>query len=272
MEKRSGRAHHTTTTTTTKKERNSSAAAISKEGGVTTAAGVDSRSSSNSSKLEKNVVHHPDSTSGDHSPVQQPTTPVAASSGGGADTPGPKSEDSLSIKSSDSVTTSGEYEIVPEAPSPAEELADGSGGALAGHRLGRDPIRSTEANGCGRSDGGGDIGADLAECIADDGEQEKRGAGEGGCKEEAAGEGVSKRPEGKKLTAISPILNIEGSGNMMDLEKNMNEVIHELEEERTLSGASDPSASNKGKEEIERERESKVFLALYWKARDPCHV
>ncbi|XP_040156814.1 rab GTPase-activating protein 1 isoform X2 [Anopheles arabiensis] len=244
MEKRSGRAHHTTTTTTTKKERNSSAATISKEGGVTSAAGVDSRSSS-SSKLEKNVVHHPDSTSGDHSPVQQPTTPVAASSGGGADTPGPKSEDSLSIKSSDSVTTSGEYEIVPEAPSPAEELADGSGGALAGHRLGRDPIRSTEANGCGRSDGGGDIGADLAECIADDGEQEKRGAGEGGCKEEAAGEGVSKRPEGKKLTAISPILNIEGSGNMMDLEKNMNEVIHELEEERTLSGASDPSASNK---------------------------
>uniref|UniRef100_A0A182PRB4 Rab-GAP TBC domain-containing protein n=1 Tax=Anopheles epiroticus TaxID=199890 RepID=A0A182PRB4_9DIPT len=150
---------------------------------------------------------------------------LAATSGTDTPSPGPKSEDSLSIKSSDSVTTSGEYEIVPEAPSPGEDLVDG----VVGHRLGREPIRNTEANGSG----GSDIGADLAECIADDGGEVKESEG-------------NKRPEGlKKLTAISPILNIEGNGNMMDLEKNMNEVIHELEEERTLSGASDPSASNK---------------------------
>uniref|UniRef100_A0A182JVN4 Rab-GAP TBC domain-containing protein n=1 Tax=Anopheles christyi TaxID=43041 RepID=A0A182JVN4_9DIPT len=234
MEKQSGRAHHSSTTTgeavATNKERNTSA--ISKEGGVTSV-GVNS-SSSSSSKLEKSVIH-PDSTSGNggggYSPVQLEQPPAAAASSGSNTPLGPKSEDSLSIKSSDSVTTSGEYEIVPEVPSPGEDLVDGS--VVVGHRLVRDPIRSTESNG----NAGGDIGADLAECIADDGEFEKQGGKEK--------EGVSKRPEDKKLSAISPILNIEGSGNMMDLEKNMNEVIHELEEERTLSGASDPSASNK---------------------------
>uniref|UniRef100_A0A182NKJ8 Rab-GAP TBC domain-containing protein n=1 Tax=Anopheles dirus TaxID=7168 RepID=A0A182NKJ8_9DIPT len=171
---------------------------------------------------------HPDSTSGNSggaSPVGQLVDTSL----------GPKSEDSLSIKSSDSVTTSGEYEIVPEAPSPGEDHPD-DGGAIRNQPLGgdgeRDPVRSTAANGNPASD----IGADLAECIADDGVPTEQ--------KDAAGK--KQRPaEGKKLTAISPILNIEGNGNMMDLEKNMNEVIHELEEERTLSGASDPSTSNK---------------------------
>ncbi|XP_058123223.1 rab GTPase-activating protein 1 [Anopheles ziemanni] len=151
---------------------------------------------------------------------------------------GQKSEDSLSIKSSDSVTTSGEYEIVPEAPVQGQ---DPSGRVLdepSAPSSTRDPIRCA-LNGSAGSD---DIGADLAECIAD----------EGLGKKDSVGPSPSNRVEGEdtnvkvpvKVEAISPILNIEGNGNMMDLEKNMNEVIHELEEERTLSGATDPISSN----------------------------
>uniref|UniRef100_A0A182XYL0 Rab-GAP TBC domain-containing protein n=1 Tax=Anopheles stephensi TaxID=30069 RepID=A0A182XYL0_ANOST len=227
MEQQSGRAKNTSSSSktigepTTKKPLTASGAgaAASVERGVT---GVDS------TVPEKNT--HPDSTSGTGgvSPVQLLEPSQLGTT---------KSEDSLSIKSSDSVTTSGEYEIVPEAPSLGEDLVDGGGGvrdASASKQPGSEPIRSTAANG----NPGGDIGADLAECIADDGELGDRATEEK--------EPVKKRPaEGKKLTAISPILNIEGNGNMMDLEKNMNEVIHELEEERTLSGASEPSSSNK---------------------------
>ncbi|XP_050073438.1 rab GTPase-activating protein 1 [Anopheles maculipalpis] len=216
MEKQSGRAKNKSSSSTTigeattEKLHTASVAGASVEGGVT---GTDS-----STVSKKNT--HPDSTSGNLSPVQllqsADTSPQLGTT---------KSEDSLSIKSSDSVTTSGEYEIVPEAPSLGEDLVD----APASVQFGSEPIRSTAANG----NPGGDIGADLAECIADDGESGEK-------------ESVKKRAvEAKKLTAISPILNIEGNGNMMDLEKNMNEVIHELEEERTLSGASEPSSSNK---------------------------
>ncbi|XP_049297656.1 rab GTPase-activating protein 1 isoform X1 [Anopheles funestus] len=202
------------------KQNVTASAASKQEGGVT---GADA----NSTKPEKNT--HPDSTSGNGgaSPVQL----VEPSAVGTTDpTVAPKSEDSLSIKSSDSVTTSGEYEIVPEAPSPGEDLVD-SGVTPRPKQLASEPIRNTEPDG----NAGSDIGADLAECIADAGEAEgKEGK-----------ETAKKRTEGKKLSAISPILNIEGNGNMMDLEKNMNEVIHELDEERTLSGASEPSSSNK---------------------------
>ncbi|XP_052896058.1 rab GTPase-activating protein 1-like isoform X1 [Anopheles moucheti] len=225
MEKQSGWANNSSSSTpigesTTKND--VAAASVSKKEGGVTSAGVDISSS------EKHT--NPDSTSGNGgaSPVQ-----LEPSASGTTDSPslGPKSEDSLSIKSSDSVTTSGEYEIVPEAPSIGEDLVDSGVTTSHSKQLGSEPIRNTEANG----NPGGDIGADLAECIADDGELEaKQGK-----------EPAKKRSEGKKLTAISPILNIEGNGNMMDLEKNMNEVIHELEEERTLSGASDPSSSNK---------------------------
>ncbi|XP_053674762.1 rab GTPase-activating protein 1 [Anopheles nili] len=150
------------------------------------------------------------SGSGGNSPVQ--LEPSSADTSAGL-----KSEDSLSIKSSDSVTTSGEYEIVPEAPALGEDLPDGEvNGRSPGCPDEREPVRTA-----------GDIGADLAECIADAEGKEPGNAA------------------GKKLDAISPILNIEGNGNIMDLEKNMNEVIHELEEERTLSGASDASSSNK---------------------------
>ncbi|XP_035792291.1 rab GTPase-activating protein 1-like [Anopheles albimanus] len=126
---------------------------------------------------------------------------------------GSKSDDNLSIKSSDSVTTSGEYEIVPEAP--LETLLDAA--TASG-----EPEQEVASN-----------IADLAECIAEGG---KVGGGNSG--------GASSSTKVLK-TAISPILNIEGDGNMMDLEKNMNEVIHELDEERTLSGATDPSSSEK---------------------------
>uniref|UniRef100_A0A182SLK8 Uncharacterized protein n=1 Tax=Anopheles maculatus TaxID=74869 RepID=A0A182SLK8_9DIPT len=225
MEKQSGRAKNSSSSTTfrestTKKPLTAAIAAVGAEGGVT---GVDS------TVPETNT--HPDSTSGDGgvSPDQllEPGDPSQLGT--------TKSEDSLSIKSSDSVTTSGEYEIVPEAPSLGEDLVDGAGDHTPpSKQTGSEPIRSTAANG----NPGGDIGADLAECIADDGEP--------GQSKEDEQETVKKRPaEGKKLTAISPILNIEGNGNMMDLEKNMNEVIHELEEDRTLSGASEPSSSNK---------------------------
>uniref|UniRef100_A0A182WJI3 Rab-GAP TBC domain-containing protein n=1 Tax=Anopheles minimus TaxID=112268 RepID=A0A182WJI3_9DIPT len=223
MEKQSGWANNSSSSTPTGEgtTKNNLVAFASKQEGGVTSASVDSL------KSEKNT--HPDTASGNFgaSPVQL-DPPVS----GTADIPlGPKSEDSLSIKSSDSVTTSGEYEIVPEAPSLGEDLVDGGGGPRT-KQLGSEPIRSTEANG----NPGGDIGADLAECIADDGELEGKEAKEPAKKRTA---------EGKKLTAISPILNIEGNGNIMDLEKNMNEVIHELEEERTLSGASEPSSSNK---------------------------
>uniref|UniRef100_A0A182QBR8 Rab-GAP TBC domain-containing protein n=1 Tax=Anopheles farauti TaxID=69004 RepID=A0A182QBR8_9DIPT len=194
----------------------------SKGGGAIPCAGIEEIKSSDKPSV------HPDSTSGIGGGVTPDTQLVDTSLG-------PKSEDSLSIKSSDSVTTSGEYEIVPEAPSPGEDLPDS--GVTRSPPLGdRDcegePIRSTTANG----NSAGDIGADLAECIADDGVPTEQ---------KDALIRKQRAAEGKKLSAISPILNIEGNGNMMDLEKNMNEVIHELEEERTLSGASDPSSSNK---------------------------
>jgi len=67
-------------------------------------------------------------------------------------------DDNLSIKSSDSVTTSGEYEIVPESPA-LDALVDVKSG-------------------------------------------------------------------------VSPTLNIANNGNMNDLEQNLNEVIHELDEHK----------------------------------------
>uniref|UniRef100_A0A182IM58 Rab-GAP TBC domain-containing protein n=1 Tax=Anopheles atroparvus TaxID=41427 RepID=A0A182IM58_ANOAO len=149
---------------------------------------------------------------------------------------GLKSDDSLSIKSSDSVTTSGEYEIVPEAPANPEQDHPSSGRVREKEDtcgpVRRDPIRC-EVN--------GSVGADLAECIADEGLGKKDTLGPSSNRASVVGGGS---PAVGKVEAISPILNIEGNGNIMDLEKNMNEVIHELEEERTLSGATDPSSSN----------------------------
>ncbi|XP_050090217.1 rab GTPase-activating protein 1-like isoform X1 [Anopheles aquasalis] len=145
-------------------------------------------------------------------PAATTTTPAVVGDASSPSSPpsalGSKSDDNLSIKSSDSVTTSGEYEIVPEAP--LETLLDA---ATEGPERSEQEVASNIA--------------DLAECIA-----EGKVGGSGGTSK------VLK-------TAISPILNIEGDGNMMDLEKNMNEVIHELDEERTLSGATDPSSSEK---------------------------
>lgn len=149
---------------------------------------------------------------------QHPVTPTTL--------PKPATEDNLSIKSSDSVTTSGEYEIVPEAPS-LSDVVDGTlpspimnivktttSGAKKSQTQ-QEPIRGepkqpSELN--------------LDECLADE-------------------EVVA---PGQKLDAISPILNIEGNGNELDLEKNMDEVIHELEEERTLSASDGGSGGEPG--------------------------
>lgn len=143
--------------------------------------------------------------------------------------PKPATDDNLSIKSSDSVTTSGEYEIVPEAPS----LSDVVDGTLpspimnivktTSTRKPQEPIREpkqpSELN--------------LDECLGDDEDDEDD--------DQLVVPPVAGAQ--KKLDAISPILNIEGNGNVLDLEKNMDEVIHELEEERTLSASDDGEQS-----------------------------
>ncbi|XP_058066260.1 rab GTPase-activating protein 1-like [Anopheles bellator] len=185
------------------------------------------------------AISSPDSA-GDTSP-SQPDPDTAAVTPTVA-TLGPKSDDNLSIKSSDSVTTSGEYEIVPEAPLDA--LLDGTDESDRGPTSGRskngappDPVRSA-------ADGESQI-ADLAECIAEDKVEDGAGLTVTADTPHSPFPGHLRSHAGAAKTAISPILNIEGNGNMMDLEKNMNEVIHELDEERTLSGATDPSSSDK---------------------------
>ncbi|XP_049541657.1 rab GTPase-activating protein 1-like [Anopheles darlingi] len=172
--------------------------------------------SSSSGQDTKNARETPDRPVTNSSPPAA-TTPLVgdASSPSSTSVLGSKSDDNLSIKSSDSVTTSGEYEIVPEAP--LETLLDAATEGVG--RSSGEPEQDTASN-----------IADLAECIA----------------EWKIGGTVPSSSSSKVLkAAISPILNIEGDGNMMDLEKNMNEVIHELDEERTLSGATDPSSSDK---------------------------
>ncbi|XP_055630348.1 rab GTPase-activating protein 1-like isoform X2 [Toxorhynchites rutilus septentrionalis] len=160
-------------------------------------------------------------------PTEAITIPTVRPEASGQVNPGQKADDNLSIKSSDSVTTSGEYEIVPEAPmfsvaldgtpsSPVLDIAH-VGGDRRKETL--EPIRGPKQV--------DDI--NLSDCLYED---------------EVV---VSLVPAAlQKLDAISPILNIEGNGNVMDLEKNMDEVIHELDEERTLSASDgDPGSANK---------------------------
>ncbi|XP_065079809.1 rab GTPase-activating protein 1-like isoform X2 [Ochlerotatus camptorhynchus] len=151
-----------------------------------------------------------------------------------------KADDNLSIKSSDSVTTSGEYEIVPEAPSLSDTV-DGACSTLPSPIMNivktsgessspkkrtnpqEEPVRDP------KQVSGGEL-LNLSECFDD---------------EEVLVSLVAVAPP-TKLDAISPILNIEGNGNVMDLEKNMDEVIHELDEERTLSASDgEPGSANK---------------------------
>ncbi|XP_021696574.1 rab GTPase-activating protein 1-like isoform X3 [Aedes aegypti] len=136
-----------------------------------------------------------------------------------------KADDNLSIKSSDSVTTSGEYEIVPEAPSPLDTV-DGSCPILPSPIMNivktipssktesrtRKPVEEPKQS--------GESLLNLSECLDDE-----------------EGMMVNLVVAPKKLDAISPILNIEGNGNVLDLQKNMDEVILELDEERTLSAS-----------------------------------
>nr|XP_029733600.1 rab GTPase-activating protein 1-like isoform X1 [Aedes albopictus] len=150
-----------------------------------------------------------------------------------------KADDNLSIKSSDSVTTSGEYEIVPEAPSPMDAV-DGSGPMtlpspimnivkiVPSSSAGGGGSRKSQKQEKATSDLGGESLLNLSECLDDE------------------EEGMVKlvvAPGKQKLDAISPILNIEGNGNVKDLEKNMDEVILELDEERTLSASDGGEAS-----------------------------
>ncbi|XP_055528885.1 rab GTPase-activating protein 1-like isoform X2 [Wyeomyia smithii] len=136
-----------------------------------------------------------------------------------------KTDDNLSIKSSDSVTTSGEYEIVPEVPalgdvlpSPLLNIVHTAGTSTVGGRA--DPVRETRQF----------ADLNLTDCFEED---------------EVVVNLVAAAPPAK-LDAISPILNIEGNGNVLDLEKNMDEVIHELDEERTLSASDgEPGSANK---------------------------
>lgn len=88
--------------------------------------------------------------------------------------------DNVSIKSSDSVTTSGEYEIVPD------DIADLSEKTLNPPTPG-DKIKSLSID------------------------KDKLSSGD------------------TKMTPVSPILNIDGNGDLKDIEKNLNEVIHELD-------------------------------------------
>lgn len=146
--------------------------------------------------------------------------------------PGQKADDNLSIKSSDSVTTSGEYEIVPEAPcllgavdSAASNFSPplmSSVAAAPEEQKNFNPLEPVR-------DPKQPLDLNLSECLEED-------------------EVVVSLPaiELSKADAISPILNIEGNGDVMELEKNMDEVIHELDEERTLSASDgDPTSANK---------------------------
>uniref|UniRef100_A0A336LY84 CSON008111 protein n=1 Tax=Culicoides sonorensis TaxID=179676 RepID=A0A336LY84_CULSO len=101
-------------------------------------------------------------------------------------------EDNLSIKSSDSVTTSGEYEIVPETPALNIILSGG-----------------------------------------DEGTMEK--------KEAIEVEGDTK----KQQIPISPVLNIASNGDMNELEKNLTEVIKELDVNEDASDAHTSSTLKK---------------------------
>lgn len=158
-----------------------------------------------------------------------------------------KADDNLSIKSSDSVTTSGEYEIVPEAPS-LSDVVDGACPTLPSPIMNvvkthsgktildpLEPVRDAKQV--------GDL--NLTDCLEED---------------EVVINLIGAAPQ--KLDAISPILNIEGNGNVMDLEKNMDEVIHELDEERTLSASDeDPGSASKTPVKSANSSQSKPLLA-----------
>ncbi|XP_058459277.1 rab GTPase-activating protein 1-like [Malaya genurostris] len=134
-----------------------------------------------------------------------------------------KTDDNLSIKSSDSVTTSGEYEMVPDSTSLVD-VTDGACSTL------HSPTVNTAKN---QQEPKHDLKQtgelNLTDCFEED---------------EVVVNLIAATPA--KLEPISPILNIEGNGNVLDLEKNMDEVIHELDEERTLSASDgDPGSANK---------------------------
>lgn len=142
-----------------------------------------------------------------------------------------KTDDNLSIKSSDSVTTSGEYEIVPEVPalgdalsSPVMNVAPAAAAAgISNLNIQLDPVRETRQF----------VDLNPTDCFEED---------------EVVVNLLAAVLSTAKLDAISPILNIEGNGNVLDLEKNMDEVIHELDEERTLSASDgEPGSANKSK-------------------------
>lgn len=103
--------------------------------------------------------------------------------------------DNVSIKSSDSVTTSGEYEIVPE------DIADLSEKTLKD-----------------------DVVANKMKHLTIDKDFDET--------------------DKKILSPVSPILNIGSNGNMTDLEKNLTEVIHELD---TNDSSSSQTQVEKGK-------------------------
>ncbi len=89
--------------------------------------------------------------------------------------------DNVSIKSSDSVTTSGEYEIVPD------DIADVSEKTLNPPTPADKTVKTLSID------------------------KDKLASGD------------------KKMTPVSPILNIDGNGDLKDLEKKLDEVIHELD-------------------------------------------
>jgi hypothetical protein len=89
--------------------------------------------------------------------------------------------DNVSIKSSDSVTTSGEYEIVPD------DIADVSEKTLNPPTPADKTVKTLSID------------------------KDKLASGD------------------KKTTPVSPILNIDGNGDLKDLEKKLDEVIHELD-------------------------------------------
>lgn len=142
---------------------------------------------------------------------------------------GQKADDNLSIKSSDSINTSGEFEIVSEAPMFSVAL-DGTTSS---------PILDIINVSC-------DLQTDSLEPIREPKQLEDLNLSDCLYEDEVVVSLVPAAPQ--KLEPISPILNIEGNGNFMDLQKNMDEVIHELDEERTLSASDgDPGSANKSK-------------------------
>ena len=101
-------------------------------------------------------------------------------------------DDNLSIKSSDSVTTSGEYEIVPEAPSLSEvenALKSKSLEAIIGLKLNNKEFVEMEG-----------VEGNASSLKVDN-------------------------------VSNSPVLNMEGCLDISEMKKNLDDVIHELEGE-----------------------------------------